>query len=220
MPPEIATSARDLRNRREHVIAALQNYFAHDDLDVEEFERRVTVAHTSESATEIDALTADLAPLPGAPEPAPALVALIPAGDRRALQTMRGFMSATTRSGPWSVPAHLRVKALMSSSVLDFREARFPPGPVNLEIRAVMSSVEIIVPPGLSVETYGSAIMGTFDEIDRAPTHPDPEATVLRIHGRAVMSAVEVKMRLPGETERQSHRARRETRAARNSART
>ena len=51
MPCEIATSARNLRNRREDVIAVLQNHFAHDDLDVEEFERRMTVAHTSESAS-------------------------------------------------------------------------------------------------------------------------------------------------------------------------
>lgn len=87
----------------------------------------------------------------------------------------------------------------MSATVLDFREARFPAGPVDIEIHAVMSSVEIIVPPGLSVATDGSAFMGVFEQVHRAPPHPDPEQPLLRIHGRAIMSAVEVKLRLPGE---------------------
>jgi hypothetical protein len=95
----------------------------------------------------------------------------------------------------------------MSSAVLDFREARFPAGTVDLEVRVVMSSVEIIVPPGLAVETSGLAIMGSFDDVDRAPALPDPEAPMLRIHGMALMGSVEVKMRLPGETDRQ-HRKR------------
>jgi hypothetical protein len=51
--------------------------------------------------------------------------------------------------------------------------------------------------------------MGTFDHIDRAPADPEPDAPLLRIHERAFMSAVEVKMRLPGETDRQHHQRRR-----------
>jgi hypothetical protein len=101
----------------------------------------------------------------------------------------------------------------MSSTILDFREAQFPAGPVDLDLRAVMASVEIIVPPSLAVETRGSAIMGTFDDIDRAPNHPDPVAPLLRIHGLAVMGTVEVKMRLSGESDRQ-HRQRHELRDA------
>ena len=41
--------------------------------------------------------------------------------------------------------------------------------------------------------------MGVFEQVHRAPPHPDPNLPLLRIHGRAVMSAVEVKLRLPGE---------------------
>ena len=65
-----------------------------------------------------------------------------------------------------------------------------------------MSSVEIIVPPGLAVETDGSAVMGTFDDISRAPRHPDPEAPLLRIHGLAFMGSVRSRWRLAGESER------------------
>jgi hypothetical protein len=102
----------------------------------------------------------------------------------------------------------------MSSTVLDFREARLPAGPVEVDLRAVMSSAEIIVPPGLAVETEGMAIMGTFEHVDRAPAHPDPEAPLLRVRGFAFMGSVEIKMRLPGETERDAHRRLKQERRA------
>jgi hypothetical protein len=190
---------------RESVIGALQEHFAHDALDVDEFERRVTLAHTSESQEAILALLDDLPPLPDAPGRA-ARAALVPAAEVRPAQTLRALMSSTERRGPWAVPRKVRVRATMSSTVLDFREARLPAGAVDVELRAVMSSIEIIVPPGLAVETEGTAIMGSFEHVDRAPAHPDPDAPLLRVHGLALMGSVEIKMRLPGETERDAHR--------------
>jgi len=188
-----------VREARERAIAILQENFAHDVLDVDELERRVTAAHTSESPAELAALVADLQPLDGAAAAIPVVNALVPASQVNAVATIRATMSATSRGGAWNVPRHLEVRGLMSATVLDFREARFPPGPVDIEIHAVMSSVEIIVPPGLSVATDGSAFMGVFEQVHRAPPHPDPDQPLLRIHGRAIMSAVEVKLRLPGE---------------------
>lgn len=189
-----------LREARERAIAILQESFAHDLLDVDELERRVTAAHTSATEGELVALVADLQPsLEGAGATIPVVTALVPAAEISATATIRATMSATRRGGAWDVPRHLEVRGLMSATVLDFREARFPPGPVDIEIHAVMSSVEIIVPPGLSVATDGSAFMGVFEQVHRAPPQPDPNQPLLRIHGRAIMSAVEVKLRLPGE---------------------
>jgi hypothetical protein len=219
MPPDGRSENRltlaAARDARERVIAALQEHFAHDALDVDEFERRVTLAHTSEVVADIEALVADLPLLatPTLPSPQRALVA---AADVRPSQTVFGVMSSTRRAGPWTVPRRMRVRGLMSSTVLDFREARFSTGPVDVEVRAMMSSVEIIVPPGLAVETHGAAFMGTFDEVERAPAHPDPEAPLLRVHGLAVMSAVEIRMQLPGESGGEAaRRQRRELRDAR-----
>ena len=112
------------------------------------------------------------------------------------------------------------VRGVMSATVLDFCDARFPAGPVDLELRAFMSSIEIIVPPGLALETHGSAILGSFEAVDRAPAHPDPEAPLLRVHGSAVMGSVEIRTRLPGESEWQARaRQRRELREAKRTAR-
>jgi hypothetical protein len=132
----------------------------------------------------------------------------------RPSQTLRAILSSTDRRGPWVVPRRMRVLATMSSTVLDFREARLPAGPVEIDLRAILSSTEIIVPPGLAVETEGVAIMGSFEHVDRAPAHPDPEAPLLRVRGFAFMSSVEIKMRLPGESERDAHRRLKQERRA------
>ncbi|HVZ75409.1 MAG TPA: DUF1707 domain-containing protein [Polyangia bacterium] len=203
-PPESRLSRPRAHEARERVIATLQEHFAHDVLDVDEFERRVTLAHQAEDVASIEAIAADLPVLADVPAPVPR-AALVPAADVRPTQTVLGIMSSTERRGAWVVPRRLRVRATMSSTVLDFRDARLPAGPVEIQIRAVMSSVEIIVPPGLAVDVGGAAsavaILGSFEHVDRAPAHPDPDAPLLRVTGLAVMSSVEIKMRLAGESE-------------------
>jgi hypothetical protein len=206
------------RESRERVIAGLSEHFAHDVLDLDEFERRVTLAQTSESPEEIQALLADLPPLAAAaasslvPAPVPAPTQMVPAAQVRDHQTMFAIMSGTDRKGAWSVPRRMRIVALMSGTRLDFREARFPPGPVDIEIFAMMSGTEIIVPPGLAVETHGSAIMGGFAEVNRTPASPDPEAPLLRVHGFVMMGGVDIRMQLPGESDDDEVRRRRRQR--------
>ena len=212
--PETRLALARAHETRERVIAELQEHFAHDALDVDEFERRVTLAHTSESSVEIARLTADLPALARAPAPAQT-TALVPADEVRAVQTVRVLMGSTERRGSWTVPRRMNVRTTMGSTVLDFRDARLPAGTVEIQLRTVMGSAEIIVPPGLAVETEGSAIMGSFEHVDRAPAHPDPDTPLLRVRGLAFMGSVEIKMRLPGETEGDAHRRLRAERRAR-----
>jgi uncharacterized membrane protein len=49
MAPENRSTLTPARESRERVIAVLSDHFAHDVLDVDEFERRITRARTSES---------------------------------------------------------------------------------------------------------------------------------------------------------------------------
>jgi hypothetical protein len=222
--PDRATLVR-ARDARERVIAALSDAFAHDTLEVEEFERRVTVAQTSESPEEIEALLRDLdsaAPAGPAPAAAPAATtavapraaALVPAGEALEHQTMYAIMGGVDRRGAWTMPRHLRVVTMMGGARLDLREARFPAGVVDVEVIAFMGGTEIIVPPGLAVQTHGTAIMGGFMEVNRAPAHPDPDAPLLRVHGLAMMGGVDIKMRLPGESDRSGYRRERLERRA------
>ena len=76
----------------------------------------------------------------------------------------------------------------------------------------MMGGVQIIVPPGLAVEVNGTAIMGGFDHLERAPPTPDPDRPVLSISGFAMMGGVHIETRLPGEDERGSRRRQRRER--------
>jgi Domain of unknown function (DUF1707)/Cell wall-active antibiotics response 4TMS YvqF len=214
--PDRAELAR-VHDARERAIAALSDGFANDVLDVDEFERRVTLAHTSESAEEIAALTDDL-PLPLAlaasstalgASPAPTVaLATTPPDDGAAPETVYAIFGGVERRGSWTVPRRWRVVATFGGALLDLREARFPTGVIDLEVRAVLGGVQILVPPGLAVEVRGTAIMGGFQNVNRAPAHPDPDAPLLRIHGLAFMGGVDITMRLPGESEHQAHHRR------------
>jgi hypothetical protein len=210
--PDRAELAR-VHDARERAIAALSDGFANDLLDVDEFERRVTLAHTSESAEEIVALTTDLpfaassTALRAATAPTVAL-ATTPADDGASPETVYAIFGGVERRGSWTVPRRWRVVATFGGALLDLREARFPTGVIDLEVRAVLGGVQILVPPGLAVEVRGTAIMGGFQNVNRAPAHPDPDAPLLRIHGLAFMGGVDITMRLPGESEHQAHHRR------------
>jgi hypothetical protein len=204
-----------LRDAREKIIARLTDHFAKDDLDMEEFERRLTVAHRAESVAELDTLVADL-PATGAPTTALAPVTkpapVVPASSVEDRRTMVAIMGGFQRNGPWTPPRHLRLVCIWGGAQLDFREARMPEGTTEVSVLAIMGGAQIIVPPGLAVEMDGTAIMGGFEHMERAPVEPDPDRPVLRIRGFVMMGGVAVQTRLPGESERDARRRERKER--------
>jgi DUF1707 SHOCT-like domain/Cell wall-active antibiotics response LiaF, C-terminal len=229
LTPAERLARQQARQVRERVIARLSEGFAQDLLDVDEFERRVSAAHTNEAPDAIEALVADLPPADDAhavPAGAVATTALVkgrPDGEALAVADqvrLFAIMGGVDRRGDWTVPRKLKLTTVMGGAFLDLREARFPPGPVDIEIFAFMGGTQIIVPPGLAVQTDGSALMGGFQQVNRASSHPDPDAPLLRVHGFAIMGGVDVQMRLPGESEHEAqHRQRGTTREERKSLR-
>jgi hypothetical protein len=200
---------RRAQETRERVIARLSDHFAHDTLDVDEFERRVTVAQTAANPADIEALLADLQEDGALAMPAAALVPtvvadLVPASHDP--ETLYAIFGGIDRRGTWTVPRRMKVVAMFGGASLDLREARFPPGVIDIEVKAVMGGIQIIVPPGLAVQMHGSAIFGGFQDVNRAPANPDPDAPLLRIHGLTMMGGVSIEMRLPGESERGARR--------------
>jgi hypothetical protein len=214
---------RRAQETRERVIARLSDHFAHDALDVDEFERRITVAQTSDNPADIEALLADLSDAGALAPPVTAVVPTVVAAlahDDGQRDTAYAIFGGIDRRGAWNVPRRMKIVALFGGANLDLREARFPPGVIDIEVTAVMGGINIVVPPGLAVQMHGSAIMGGFADINRAPANPDPDAPLLRIHGLTMMGGVNVEMRLPGESERgarrrEKHALREERRAQR-----
>jgi hypothetical protein len=194
-----------VRDRREQVISALSDSFAHDVFDVDEFERRIDLAHRATSVVELDKLVVDLtAPSTStALVPAPSTEALSTWPERR---TVRGILGGFDKKGGWTVARRLKATAFWGGGRLDFREARFAPGVTELRIMAVMGGIEILVPPWLAVECDATSIMGGFEELNRGHGSPDPDRALLRITGFAVMGGVSIETRLPGESRRDARR--------------
>lgn len=204
------TSLVTLRDRREATIQLLADSFAADLLTVEQFDERLARAHAATTLAELEALVADLQP----PAKSTALVkltvepALAPARKR-----IRSLFGNIERHGAWVAPDTLAVSAIAGSVVLDFREARFSAPSVELDVRVVFGSLEIIVPPQLAVECEASNVFGNVACHGGAAV-ADPERPILRIRGSAIFGSVEVHTRLPGESERDARRRQKQERRA------
>lgn len=216
-----------LRRRRAEVIEALSEHFTRDALALEEFEERLDAAHRAHTLLELDHLITDLEPI-GQTAPAPAApaatdqTALAPAGERQPLEVHRrdqkkmlAILGGVDRKGDWRPARSNRVLAFMGGVDLDFRDVQLPPGVTEVKVAAIMGGVDIIVPPDLAVECEGFAIMGGFDDHDRAPVAPDPQQPLLRITGFAFMGGFDLQTRLRGESGWQARRRRRKERKAR-----
>ena len=198
------TSAVPTAADRERVVQALSTHFANDQLSMEEFEDRLERAYKATSVQQLAELLTSL-PAAGGTQLTPGSPVLIaPAAEVPATGTVVAVMGMSARQGSWLVPRRLRVYAVMGGAVIDLREARFAAGVTEIEAYAVMGGVEIVVPPGVRVESFGTAFMGGFEghageSATLSPLHP-----IVRLSGLAVMGGVEVKTRAPGDQERGS----------------
>jgi len=199
-----------LKREREHTIQLLIDHYAADNLTVEEFESRLDSAYVSTSRRQLDDLLIGLPVLASAP-----VDSQVPAVQRAPAEAVRahGFqiaiMGGYEKKGQWTPPRKLQSLAIMGGAGLDFREAKMPPGVTEVNVLAIMGGAEILVPPGLAVETHGFGFMGGFEGVDQVGVDQDPDAPRLVIRGLAIMGGVEVKVRLPGESARDARQRRR-----------
>jgi hypothetical protein len=192
-----------LRQRRELTISRLCEHFARDDIDTDELEGLIDRAHQAKSLAELDALTAGLPPLdrPSTRQREESM-ALAHPSYRTEQQLVLAVMGGAVRKGSWTPGRNVYVTAFMGGACLDFREADLDAGVTEVYVLAIMGGVEIIVPPGLRVESNGIGIMGGFDHGGPRTGAHDPRAPVLRISGVAIMGGVEIREQLPGQDPR------------------
>ncbi len=204
-----------LNHTRQVTIDALCEHFANDVMSVEEFERRVDTAHRASSSEELKELLRDLpgsGDLPAVVESAtPAPVpeyTVTSAANVKEKEFVVAVLGGSTRKGRWRPARKNFAIAVMGGTELDFREAVMGPGVTDLQVYTICGGVEIIVPPGMNVESHGIALLGGFDHVADSVHSPDPHAPTLRITGVALMGGVDVTVRHPGETARDARRRR------------
>jgi hypothetical protein len=195
--PRLVALHRERQLARDH----LADGYAKGYLDAIELERRLELAERAATVPELRALTDDLvvhpdtqalAPGPAAP-PTAALVAAPPE------LRLSAIFSESRQSGRWTPGRVTHVRSLFGSMKLDLREARLPQGVIELRLSVTFADLEIIVPPGISVDV-GCAVM--FGDVSQdTGNHPDDEGGPrLTLTGRVLFGAVRIRQRLPGET--------------------
>lgn len=230
MKSDPQAGGRGLSEVRQATIDRLCERFAEDRLSMDDFERRLDLAHQATTARQLASLVADIPGTLPQPDrggreaailPRPKLPAKVVPPERvPSRQFLAGVLGGSTRGGSWVAPREMYAFALMGGVELDFREAEFGPGVTEVTAFAMWGGVDIIVPPGLQVECSGAGILGGFertpDELaDASAASLDPGSPVLRVNGVALMGGVDVSTRLPGERARDAARRRKLARKAR-----
>jgi hypothetical protein len=170
--------------KRDQVIERLQDHYAHNHLEVQDFELLVEKAERARTDGELMLLLEGLPDLAGQR-------ALVPASAGRVTTSVKAIFGEANRAGPWRVPATVRVRALFGNVVLDLSEAELGRAETLIEVHATFGNVRIAVPEGLAVDCDGAAILGSFEHLAQgAATQRDPR----RVHivGRAVFGNVEI----------------------------
>jgi hypothetical protein len=193
-------------------------------MTVEEFERRIDVAHNAARLEELRELLRDLpgGGLPGVTDDH-ATVSPVPSGRSYSVARLENvretahsvaILGGSRRIGRWTPARVNNAFALCGGVELDFREAVMPPGITEVKVLAMWGGVDVIVPPGMNVECDGMGIMGGFDHTPEAAS-PDPGAPTLRVTGVALMGGVHVTVRHAGESRRDARRRQRQQRRER-----
>ena len=219
MSQEAPGGRAPLNHTRQVTIDALCEHFANDVMSVEEFERRVDSAHRASTSAELKELLRDMpgsGDLPavvesgtatGVPAPVPNF-SVTSAAQVQEKAFVVAVLGGSGRKGHWRPARKNYAVAVLGGTELDFREAVMGPGVTDLKVYTVCGGVEIIVPPGMNVESHGIALLGAFEHVGDSVHHPDPHAPTLRITGLAIMAGVEVTVRHSGETKRDARRRR------------
>jgi hypothetical protein len=188
-----------LELERERAVQALCAHFAQDHLTTQELELRFEEVYRASSPDELRRLMTGLPTLAPTTATTPLPTYSVAATTRApAEKRFLALMGEVNRQGRWSVPAYMKVSAIMGTVRLDLREAEVPANGVDIDASTVMGEVRILLPPGLHAEVDGMAFMGEFSD-RTAGTAATLEAPCVRVRGSAIMGSVRVETRLPKE---------------------
>ncbi len=178
--PEL-DSVRASDSERDAAAGRLQAAFAEGRLSDTEFDERMRTALTARTRADLARLMTDLPADTPAPLP-------VPAG-RQPGRFAVTFKSSLHRAGRWRVPGHLTTVVYKGDGVLDLRAAELTAHVTTISAVAYKSRVDILVPPGVRVETGGLGV-STASEGLEGPLSPN--APVVHVRGYSYKGSVTV----------------------------
>ncbi|MBN2532741.1 MAG: hypothetical protein JXB88_07620 [Spirochaetales bacterium] len=178
---------------REKVIEHLKYSFTHDFLEEADFEKRCNIAVNTQNRHDLKTLVEDLPEYKEEQDDLQSTTPSVPinTGKIQEESNIVCLLSGTERKGMWKPPKKINIFVAMGGVDLDFTQAFFPPGIIEINVFCIMGGVDIKIPNGVHVENHCLAFMGGVD--DRSIPGEDKNGPTLRIKGIVFMSGLDIK---------------------------
>jgi uncharacterized protein DUF1707/cell wall-active antibiotic response 4TMS protein YvqF len=167
---------------REHAAAVLQAATADGRVGVSELDERLGLVYRATSRDELASIVADLQPV------------IWPDGGPATARDF-GVLSDIVRRGRWRVADSYRATAVVSSGVIDLRDAQFSGPETTIHVESWIGTVYVVVPDDTEVHIAGTGILGRFRQ-DR-DSAGQPATRRINVTGVAVCGTVLVVRELP-----------------------
>ncbi len=172
---------------RERAAAILQAATADGRVSAGELDERLGLVYSARSQDELASIVKDLQPVPW-----PGGM-LAPAKDV-------GVLSGFVRKGRWLAGDKYRGAAVISSGVIDLREAQFTGPETTIHVNAWISTVYVVVPQDAEVRVAGTGILGRFKQDRESADYRAGHR--INVTGLVVCGSVYVVHQLPPARER------------------
>jgi hypothetical protein len=182
-PTDLRASDAD----RERAAAVLKAATSDGRVSVEELDERLERVYGARSRGELAAVVNDLQPVTQTATPSAAKDV--------------GVLANFSRDGRWVVGAQYNGTAVISSGVIDLREAEFTEPETTIHVNSWVATVYVVVPENVDVHVAGTGILGNF-KLDR-PGRDSAAWHRVNISGMAVLGNVLVVHTLPPKKEKQ-----------------
>lgn len=193
----VRTQDRPLKKIREEVIDQLVMNYAHQEITLAAFEKRLDLAIDSDDREVILEQVADLELKADSDYQKTKAEKL--AEDRHFFDSggdnhekMFRMLSTTTQKGPWVVEEKTSVTSILSDVTLDFTEAIFKTPVVHIKYFSLLTHDTILVPEGVRVVCKNTNFISSISS--RVFGSADENAQTIVIHGKTIMSTLDIKV--------------------------
>ena len=186
--PTQGAAARASDADREAVVAQLEKALAEGRITVDEFRQRAEAAYSALTTAELQPLLVDL-PVRSSP-----LVEIV---GSRAPAALFSFMGGVKLGGGAPVPR--RITTGFGDIRIDLRDLRTDAEVIELDLTAVLGTIEVIVAEGVDAELHGWTILGKrTTDLAPVPRLAGTPRIVVRAH--ALLGDLRLRSLAPGES--------------------
>jgi hypothetical protein len=190
---------RPLKNIREEVIDQLVMNYAHQEITLEAFEKRLDLAIDSDDRNVLMEQVADLELTTDSQYQKTKAEKL--SKDERFFdddsdnhEKILRVLSSSVQNGPWVVGEKISVTSILSDFTLDFTDAIFKFPVVHINMFSLLTKDTIYVPEGVRVICKASGILGSINS--KVFGSDDENAQTIVIHGKCILSSTDIKIRV------------------------